>query len=475
VRPSFKTYFAFVFVAIGTYFFSPDDTWLQTAWFVLIGLCSGGAILAGVRLHRPAGAAAFRWFAAGISLNALGTLVEAVMGKALHVETFPSVADVFYLALYPALVVGLLLLIRRRTSTREWGPLLDATTITTGLGLLSWVFVIHPAAGDRTLGLLGHVVSVAYPVCDVVLLAMMMRLLFGAGSRSPAFRLMAGSLLLFLGGDAAWAVVNQLGWTPGVHATHVLQMNFLVAYALFGAAALHPSVRELGEPAALHRPRLSPLQLGLLSCASLIAPAILAGEVARDRVTDGVAIVVGSVAMFLLVVTRMAQLLRRVEEQARQLRELAWIDELTGLPNRRAWSAELPHAIERARREDVPLTIAMIDLDYFKRFNDELGHQAGDRLLKGASAAWREELREVDQLARYGGDEFLLLLPGADGVEASEVLERLRGATTAGQTFSAGLATWDAVETSEELLARADTALYDAKNLGRDRAVVAAM
>jgi PleD family two-component response regulator len=127
----------------------------------------------------------------------------------------------------------------------------------------------------------------------------------------------------------------------------------------------------------------------MLTGATLIAPAILLGEafdndLARHRV---VAVAIGSVALFLLVVTRMAQLLRQVERQAGQLRVLAREDALTGLPNRRAWSDELPAAIERARRDAVPLSVAMIDLDHFKTFNDGFGHQAGDRLLKSAASA----------------------------------------------------------------------------------------
>jgi diguanylate cyclase (GGDEF)-like protein len=123
--------------------------------------------------------------------------------------------------------------------------------------------------------------------------------------------------------------------------------------------------------------------------------------------------------------------------------------------------------------DDVKLTVAMLDLDHFKRFNDEHGHQAGDRLLRSVTAAWSGKLRTVDQLARYGGEEFIVLLPGAGAELATTVLERLRSATPAGQTFSAGVATWDGTETSEELLARSDEALYRAKRTGRDRTVVA--
>src|SRR5947207_1584080 len=205
--------------------------------------------------------------------------------------------------------------------------------------------MIHPAASDTSIGLLGHIFSIAYPVGDVVLVAMTVRLQLGGGTRTPSYYLMSGSLLLFLAGDTAWAVVNQVGWEPPFTVRTVLYINFLFAYALFGAAALHPTVREVSRTGQAQPPRLSPALLGLLTAASLIAPAVLALQVAADKITDGVAVVVGSVTLLLLVVTRMAQLLRQVEEQTRKVRELSRTDELTGLPNRRAWTAELPRAI----------------------------------------------------------------------------------------------------------------------------------
>jgi diguanylate cyclase len=130
------------------------------------------------------------------------------------------------------------------------------------------------------------------------------------------------------------------------------------------------------------------------------------------------------------------------------------------MPNRRAWDAELPVAMDRARRDGAPLSVALIDLDHFKRFNDEHGHQAGDRLLKSATATWSAVLRRTDQLCRYGGEEFGVLMPGATAEQAAEVLQRLRAATPSQQTFSAGLACWDGQEISDGLVARADRALY---------------
>ena len=469
-----KRYGIVAALVIGVYAFLPDDTWLQTGWFTGTGLAVSLAVVVAVRRRRMTGSAPWLWFAAGVALNALGGLVESVLVRVFEVEEpFPGAPDFFYFALYPCLAIGLVMLIRRRSPDRNWAAVLDTTAITTGLGLLSWVFVIHPSAQDSTLGLFGHVVSIAYPVGDIVLLAMLVGLIFSAGARGVAYRLLASSLLAFLAGDVAWAVINQVGWEPPPLGVHLLQMNFLAAYALFGAAALHRSASELSEPGAERLTRMSPAQLGALAGASLIAPAVLAVQIAQGAVTEGVAIVIGSVVLFTLVVTRMAQLVRQVEAQARRLSELAALDDLTGLPNRRTWMAELHRAIERSRRDESPLSIALLDLDHFKRFNDEFGHQAGDRLLRTAAAAWRAGLRAVDDLGRYGGEEFIVQLPDAGDVEAAEVIERLRGDTPAGQTFSAGIATWDGRETSDELIARTDRALYAAKAAGRDRVTLA--
>ena len=116
----------------------------------------------------------------------------------------------------------------------------------------------------------------------------------------------------------------------------------------------------------------------------------------------------------------------------------------------------------------------MVDLDHFKRYNDARGHVAGDELLVEAAARWRLALRATDFLARYGGEEFALLLPDCAPDEAMVLVERLRAATPSSQTCSVGIACWDLGDNPEDLLARADAALYMAKRDGRNRAVEAA-
>ncbi|MBA2427104.1 MAG: GGDEF domain-containing protein [Actinobacteria bacterium] len=143
------------------------------------------------------------------------------------------------------------------------------------------------------------------------------------------------------------------------------------------------------------------------------------------------------------------------------------------MANRRAWDEELPRELERAQRSGEPLAVAILDLDHFKSFNDSLGHQAGDQLLKEAAAAWRDLIRAPDFIARYGGEEFAVLLPRCPAGATRAIVERLRSSTPSDQTTSAGAACWDGSESPDELVGRADSALYEAKRAGRDRSVVA--
>jgi diguanylate cyclase (GGDEF)-like protein/PAS domain S-box-containing protein len=156
-----------------------------------------------------------------------------------------------------------------------------------------------------------------------------------------------------------------------------------------------------------------------------------------------------------------------------RLQDIALTDELTGLPNRRRWHEDLDREMARARRTGALLCVGMVDIDGFKQFNDTHGHQAGDELLRETARAWTEVLRATDLLARYGGDEFLLLLPECPVDEAMVVIDRLRNATPADLTCSIGLTSSGGDDQPERVLARADAALYDAKNQGRNGVVVA--
>lgn len=185
-----------------------------------------------------------------------------------------------------------------------------------------------------------------------------------------------------------------------------------------------------------------------------------------DDVSDRLATVMRLLAAEAAVAIERADMLARLENMART-------DDLTGLPNRRSWFEEVPRELARSRRYQRPICVGMLDLDHFKHFNDNHGHLAGDRLLKEAAGAWRGALRETDRIARYGGEEFSVMLPDCSLEDAVSLVERLRAVMPASETVSAGVAEWNGDEPPESLVRRADTALYEAKRIGRDRVVVA--
>ena len=183
---------------------------------------------------------------------------------------------------------------------------------------------------------------------------------------------------------------------------------------------------------------------------------------------------------------RIDQRRQRVElrDALTQVRLLATHDELTGLPNRRHMQEWVAQEIARARRTGGATCLALIDLDHFKRVNDQFGHAVGDMALRIFAREARAALREIDLLARWGGEEFLLLLPDTTTANACRVLERLRTRLAQASVwnecpqaqvgFSAGLAALDTGESLDATVQRADAALYEAKRAGRSRTCLAA-
>jgi diguanylate cyclase (GGDEF)-like protein len=192
------------------------------------------------------------------------------------------------------------------------------------------------------------------------------------------------------------------------------------------------------------------------------------GYPATEAIAAVLWMVVAGIAGFTL-----SELVRQREVLAARLERTARTDALTGLPNRRAWDEELEREILHAGRTETPLCVALLDLDFFKQFNDLNGHPAGDSHLKEVASLWRTRLRSADLIARYGGEEFAVLLTATDAFQAEQLIETLRDCVPVEETVSAGIGQWDGSESGPELFARADAALYAAKRGGRDRTVVA--
>ena len=189
----------------------------------------------------------------------------------------------------------------------------------------------------------------------------------------------------------------------------------------------------------------------------------MVGYAARTLTYLGVGVFVG------LQSQRRLKLQREREDLLAELQATATHDQLTGLPNRRAWDDRLERELRRAAACDEPLSVLAIDLDRLKHINNTHGHAEGDRLLQRCAHAWNGALRQGDYLARLGGDEFLVLLPGSPGDTAEQVARRILGAVPFNQTCSIGFATWDGAEPAYELVHRADQGMYAAKAAGGGR------
>jgi HPt (histidine-containing phosphotransfer) domain-containing protein/two-component sensor histidine kinase len=314
-----KGYLTVMLVAIGGYGIAPQESWMATIWQTLIGWTAAIFVGIGVRQHRPDCSWAWRLFGIGIFLNSSGILVAAILERIFLIKASPSAADALWLSIFPCLVIGLAMIILRRTPERDWSTLVDTVIITTSLCLLSWVFLIRPEAAGPEITMLDRFTVVAYPVGDLVVLGLMIRLLLGEGSRNPAFRFMVAALLCFLGSDVGWAIVNQTGGRASRIPALIMETSSLVGSGRGPPATLHPSVREVAKRALPRPVRLSRPLLGGLTVASLGSPALLAYEALRHQIHDAIAIAASSTVLFLLVVVRMAQLMSRIEERTREL------------------------------------------------------------------------------------------------------------------------------------------------------------
>lgn len=174
------------------------------------------------------------------------------------------------------------------------------------------------------------------------------------------------------------------------------------------------------------------------------------------------------------------QLLDKVENQREQLHKMAMTDQLTGLHGRHFLAETAPRTIAEAYRHGTPLSMVVVDIDHFKQINDEHGHNFGDRVLQNVAGALQDQCREEDLVARFGGEEFVILLPHCERASAGEKAERLRGAIEAqdndgvavSASFGVAALSLDITEDFERLFSRADKALYSAKEAGRSRVVL---
>ena len=289
-----------LFVALGvTYFVSHDPTRLVwTALTVLaVAACLVGTLLQPVDTRTP-------WWliTASVAMLATGDTIYDYLTNVLHQDQpFPSLADVPYVCMYPVVALGLARLVRARTPGGDAAAVLDSATVTTSVGLLVWLFVAAPSIVPSA-DWLTNAVSVAYPLGDVLVLAVLARLFLVPGPILTSLRLLGLGALGLLGSDVLYTLdVLNNSWSVGGET----DLGWFLFYGAWGAAALHPDMPRLTHPVPVQHQVAPPWRLAMLALVPLIPPGLLLVEWSRGTVTDVPLIALSSTVLILLVAARL--------------------------------------------------------------------------------------------------------------------------------------------------------------------------
>lgn len=378
---------------------------------------------------------------------------------------------------------------------------LDGLILIGALATIGWYYLLGPTLLQAQVSPATRAGALIVPLYDLVLLVVLLQLTRATPRLRPAARPLGAGFALIAAGSVLFQYIllhqaSQL--TPVrdvVTATGLLllamgagRLRALLARPAGGGAA--SNTLETGTAGATDLPPwwrvllpYAPLPLVGVVLASAHATRGLPGVTAG--VDGGALLLVGLiVARQLLALAENRHLYRQVQAQNRALQALATTDPLTDRPNHRALVAALDHELERAHRYGRPCALLFLDLDHFKALNDTYGHAVGDAALRAAAVVAQGALRGVDILGRWGGEEFVALLPEIDAAGALVTAERVRAAVAAHPvpsgggthlTCSVGVAAYphDA-ETRDALVAAADRAMYAAKQMGRNQVRAAA-
>jgi adenylate cyclase len=343
-------------LALMGFYAMPHDTLFQdTIYYPAIGLASVAAIVAGVQWHKPAQRLPWLLLAAGQLLFVLGDVLFGLYEHVLGSAPSPSPADGLYLLGYPVLAAGFWLLVRQRSSRTDWTSLIDAAMVTVALGIVAWELLMVPTTRDDSLAVSEKLIAIAYPLGDVLLLAVAARLVFNGTARARSDVLLVGSLLCLLVADPLYSLLTIKGdYGSGSPA----DAGWILSYLLIGAAALHPSMRQSTGPVAEVLPRLTASRLALLAAAALAAPAVLAYQPERVGVACTAALIVLVGARLYGIVQRHERALARES----QLRAAA-ATLVASTTDEQIHRAAVETAVDFAGGTDVRATLALEGVD----------------------------------------------------------------------------------------------------------------
>lgn len=407
------------------------------------------------------------------ALSVLGDAIYNIQLHTLPELPYPGPADVAYLGAYISALVALSLLIHRVHGGPDLAAWIDTAILFIAAASVIGVLVIEPLLQLGSTSAVVTAISVAYPLIDLVLLAGLARLLVGRTRVRAALALLCAAFAVTFVADLVYNYFTANGLDGSVPAW--LDVLYLIAFITMAASANAPGSSWFAAPTPTSEDAAAPVRTLALSLGALTVPFALIYLSWSDGMTELMVLAFACVLVLVLVLWRLRLLLDVVERQAVILTSLARTDALTELPNRRTLDAELERLDARGPSTG-PFTIAMMDLDHFKKYNDLNGHQAGDDALVSCAHAWKQLLAQLAPaedvlIGRYGGEEFAVLLPERGLATSEPLLEQLRAATPHGHTVSIGFAERRPGESGFDTMSRADRALYRAKQLGRNRTV----
>jgi signal transduction histidine kinase len=296
----------------------PKDSIVRPVALMAISIATAVSIFRGVRAHRPSRRLGWYFLLAGQCSQIAGDAIWRLLPALTKVEFgYPNPSDAFYLFGYGLYVVALGLIVRDR-SERDRANFIDASVFTVGVAMLTWIFVIGPTARDATAPLTARLVSSAYPLLDVLIIAVLIRFALSSTKRTPSARLLIAAASATLVADVSFALLSTFQ-TSGL-----FESGWLSAYVFLGASALHPS---MSDEVRMNSGPVAPLgirRLVLVTIAALTAPGVLVVQWASGSEIDVPVIACGASLMFLLVLARMEHLvsrLRRGESERRRLLE----------------------------------------------------------------------------------------------------------------------------------------------------------